>query len=57
MGGDALKLGVQIVFGELPFERCGDLFVVLLEVEQSGLDPSRVWKSLGETTLRCTTEK
>jgi len=29
---------VQIVFGELPFERCGDLFVVLLEVEQSGLD-------------------
>jgi hypothetical protein len=24
--------------GELPFERCGDLFVVLLEVEQSGLD-------------------
>jgi len=57
VGGDALESGVQIVFGELPFERCGDLFVVLLEVEQSGSTSSRVWKSLGEMTLRCTTEK
>src|SRR6185369_11770949 len=39
--------GVQIVLGELPFERCGDLFVVLLEVEQAGLGVAEVAEVVG----------
>ena len=35
--------------------RVGDLFVVLLEVEQAGLDLVEGVESLGEKTLRCTT--
>ena len=35
VGGDAFEYGVQIILGEFPFERRGDLFVVLLEVEQA----------------------
>jgi hypothetical protein len=27
-GGDALKEGVEVAFGEIPLERCGDLLVV-----------------------------
>jgi hypothetical protein len=35
VAGDPLEQRVQIVLGELPFERRGDLFVVLLEVVQA----------------------
>jgi len=38
VGGDAVEQVLEVGFGEFPLEWCGDLLVVLLEVEQSGFD-------------------
>jgi len=47
VGGDAGEQGVQVVGGELPLERGGDLGVVVLEVEQSLLDLCEIGEVVG----------
>jgi hypothetical protein len=57
VGGEAFEELVEVLFGIGPVERPGGEVVVVFERGQAGLHIGEVWKSLGVTTLRCTTEK